>query len=184
MLPIFAASASFYGLRSRSYLKSTDKCRLILADRNEKVLKLEVSIGLIPVGDPIDPGTTILQPVDDACLQNGARFNHSTLMVEAGRRITCLKFAVSGLSGSMQTATLRLQENGGKLVIQTSGTSTTTQSLSANPGNDHDSTRGLENVRGLLHTQWDPTEGQWLIGWSGVDWVLQEPGISMRLGPT
>ena len=61
-----------------------------------------------------------------------------------------------------------------QLVIQTSGTSATTQSLTANLGSDDDSTIGLENLRGFLETIWDPTEGQWLIGWSGAAWVLQE----------
>ena len=57
-------------------------------------------------------GSFSFLPTDDAYLQGGARFNNSTLKVEAGRRVSYLKFNVSGLSGSVQTATLRLQENG------------------------------------------------------------------------
>jgi hypothetical protein len=57
-------------------------------------------------------GTYSFSPTDDAYLQGGTRFNDAYLKVEAGYRVSYLKFSVSGLSGSVQRATLRLQENG------------------------------------------------------------------------
>jgi hypothetical protein len=57
-------------------------------------------------------GTLSFQPTDDAYLQGTTRFNDNYLKVEAGYRVSYLKFSVSGLSGTVQNATLRLQENG------------------------------------------------------------------------
>ena len=51
-------------------------------------------------------------PTDDAYLQGTTRFNDAYLKVEAGRRVSYLKFNVSGLSGSVGSATLQLRENG------------------------------------------------------------------------
>ena len=57
-------------------------------------------------------GTFSFGPTDDAFLQGSTRFNDAYLKVEAGYRVSYLKFNVSGLSGNVQRATLRLQENG------------------------------------------------------------------------
>ena len=57
-------------------------------------------------------GTFSFLPVEDAYLQGTTRFNDAHLKVEAGYRVSYLKFNVSGLSGTVQSATLRLQENG------------------------------------------------------------------------
>jgi hypothetical protein len=57
-------------------------------------------------------GTSSFTPVDDACLQGITRFNDVYLKVAAGYRVSYLKFNVSGLSGTVQSATLRIQENG------------------------------------------------------------------------
>jgi hypothetical protein len=76
----------------------------------------EISYNSGPVGEPLpeDPvdGTFSFQATEDAYLQGTTRFNDSTLKVDAGYRVSYLKFAVSGLSGAVQSATLRLQENG------------------------------------------------------------------------
>jgi hypothetical protein len=91
-----------------------DQCRLILVDINENVLKLEITIAPATVAKPINDGPTSFRPVDDAYLRGGRGFNSSTLRVKAGRRISYLKFKVRGLSGSVQSATLRLQEHGNR----------------------------------------------------------------------
>ena len=57
-------------------------------------------------------GTFSFGPSDDAYLQGSTRFNDAYLKVEAGYRVSYLKFSVGGLSGSVERATLRLQENG------------------------------------------------------------------------
>jgi dienelactone hydrolase len=69
--------------------------------------------GLLEAPAPPPPSSTLsLVPVDDAYLQGTTRFNDNYLKVEAGNRVSYLKFNVSGLSGTVQNATLRLQENG------------------------------------------------------------------------
>ena len=57
-------------------------------------------------------GTFSFLPTDDAYLQGTTRFNDAYLKVEAGNRVAYLKFNVSGLSGSVGSATLQLRENG------------------------------------------------------------------------
>jgi hypothetical protein len=60
----------------------------------------------------VSGGPLSFQPTDDAYLQGTTRFNDNYLKVEAGSRVSYLKFTVSGLSGPVQSAILRLQENG------------------------------------------------------------------------
>ena len=57
-------------------------------------------------------GTFSFVPTDDAYLQGTTRFNDAYVKVEAGNRVSYLKFNVSGLSGSVGSATLQLRENG------------------------------------------------------------------------
>ena len=57
-------------------------------------------------------GTFSFLPTDDAYLQGTTRFNDAYLKVEAGNRVAYLKFNISGLSGSVRSATLQLRENG------------------------------------------------------------------------
>ena len=57
-------------------------------------------------------GTFTFAPTDDAYLQGTTRFNDAYLKVEAGNRVAYLKFNISGLSGSVRSATLQLRENG------------------------------------------------------------------------
>lgn len=54
----------------------------------------------------------LFDPEDDAYLENGRPINSGQLRIEAGKRIIYLKFNVSGLSGNVQYATLKLTENG------------------------------------------------------------------------
>jgi hypothetical protein len=56
--------------------------------------------------------TFVFQPVDDAYLQGGIRFNDNYLKVETTNRVSYLKFNVSGLTGVIENVTLKLQEAG------------------------------------------------------------------------
>ena len=51
-------------------------------------------------------------PEDDAFLEKGNPFNSGQLRVEDKKRVTYMKFSVSGLSGDVQYATLKLTEGG------------------------------------------------------------------------
>jgi len=51
-------------------------------------------------------------PEDDAFLEKGNPSNSEQLRVEDNKRVTYMKFNVSGLSGDVQSATLELTENG------------------------------------------------------------------------
>lgn len=51
-------------------------------------------------------------PEDDAFLEKGNPFNSGQLRVEDKKRVAYMKFNVSGLSGDVQYATLKLTENG------------------------------------------------------------------------
>jgi hypothetical protein len=66
----------------------------------------------LPDEGPADPTTFSFLPIEDAYLQGTTRYNDGHLKVEAGNRVSYLKFNVSGLSGTVQSAALRLQENG------------------------------------------------------------------------
>jgi hypothetical protein len=63
---------------------------------------------------PASAGTTYETtyfPNDDAYLQSGTRFNNNILRVQAGTRISYLKFDLASLSGPVTTATLELTES-------------------------------------------------------------------------
>ena len=63
-----------------------------------------------PPPPPTGNGAVTLTPADDAYLDNGNRFNTGDLRVEPGRRVSYLKFDVSGVDGNVTNATLRLRE--------------------------------------------------------------------------
>jgi hypothetical protein len=56
--------------------------------------------------------TYSFDPTDDAYLDGTTRFNDQYLRIRGNTRVSYLKFSVTGLSGTVQNATLRLQENG------------------------------------------------------------------------
>ena len=56
--------------------------------------------------------TLSFDPIDDANLDGATRQNDQYLRVRGSSRVSYLKFSVTGLSGAVRTATLRLQENG------------------------------------------------------------------------
>ena len=56
-------------------------------------------------------GTFSFEPTDDAYLEGTTPFNDEFLRVATGSQVSYLKFTVSGLTGTIETATLRLQES-------------------------------------------------------------------------
>ncbi|WP_271781867.1 carbohydrate-binding protein [Aquimarina algiphila] len=58
------------------------------------------------------PQTTTLSAIDDAFLQGNTRYNSSILRTESGKRVSYLKFDVSGINGPITAATLKLTVSG------------------------------------------------------------------------
>lgn len=56
--------------------------------------------------------STSFSPIDDAYLDNGTRYNDTLLKVEDGRRVSYLKFNVTGIVGTISNATLRMSVTG------------------------------------------------------------------------
>lgn len=56
--------------------------------------------------------TLSFEPTDDAYLAGSTRYNSEYLRVTSSSRVSYLKFSVTGLSGTVRKATLRLQESG------------------------------------------------------------------------
>ncbi|NJM79591.1 MAG: carbohydrate-binding protein [Flavobacterium sp.] len=52
--------------------------------------------------------TYTLSPIQDAYLEGGTRFNSEDLRVESGRRVSYLQFDLSGISGTITEASLKL----------------------------------------------------------------------------
>ncbi len=62
--------------------------------------------GVFPVID--SPSTLVLEPVHDAYLQNGIRYNNNILRAESGKRVSYIMFDLSAVNGTIATADLEL----------------------------------------------------------------------------
>lgn len=102
------------------YESDSAQSRVILDTLGDYVLQLFGSDGEHEITDTVTVTVTpysastqyTFDPEEDAFLEDGTRYNTGELKVEAGRRITYMKFVVTGLVGGVQSAILELTENG------------------------------------------------------------------------
>ena len=86
---------------------------------------------------PSSGNTFTFYPGDDAFLQGSTRYNDGNLKVQAGSRVSYLKFNVTGLSGTVTGVTLRLKssDNGSGTLRIKKGNNTTWTETTLTTGN-------------------------------------------------